>query len=56
MLDIQSLLVLGNVIANNMNAGVAWSLLGKCMLFTPPHTLLTVNRTDDQTGNYNRLA
>jgi len=28
VLDIQSLLVLGNVIANNMNAGVAWSLLG----------------------------
>ncbi|KIW19497.1 hypothetical protein PV08_00069 [Exophiala spinifera] len=26
--DIQSLLVIGNVIANNMNAGVAWSLLG----------------------------
>jgi hypothetical protein len=27
--DIQNLLVLGNVISNNMNAGVAWSLLGK---------------------------
>ncbi|KAK7887782.1 hypothetical protein LTR67_009685 [Exophiala xenobiotica] len=26
--DIQSLLVVGNVIANSMNAGVAWSLLG----------------------------
>ena len=26
--DIQNLLVLGNVISNNMNAGVAWSLLG----------------------------
>jgi hypothetical protein len=28
LLDIQNLLVLGNVISNNMNAGVAWSLLG----------------------------
>ncbi|KIX02215.1 uncharacterized protein Z518_08154 [Rhinocladiella mackenziei CBS 650.93] len=28
IVDIQSLLVLGNVIANSMNAGVAWSLLG----------------------------
>lgn len=27
--DVQNLLVLGNVISNNMNAGVAWSLLGK---------------------------
>ncbi|CEJ90068.1 hypothetical protein VHEMI05876 [[Torrubiella] hemipterigena] len=26
--DIQNLLVLGNVISNNMNAGVAWTLLG----------------------------
>ena len=26
--DIQNLLVLGNVISNSMNAGVAWSLLG----------------------------
>ncbi|KAE9968575.1 hypothetical protein BLS_005798 [Venturia inaequalis] len=26
--DVQNLLVLGNVISNNMNAGVAWSLLG----------------------------
>ena len=26
--DIQNLLVLGNVISNNMDAGVAWSLLG----------------------------
>ena len=26
--DIQNLLVLGNVISNNMNAGVAWSLMG----------------------------
>jgi hypothetical protein len=26
--DIQSMLVLGNVISNNMNAGVAWSFLG----------------------------
>jgi hypothetical protein len=26
--DIQTLLILGNVISNNMNAGVAWSLLG----------------------------
>jgi hypothetical protein len=28
LVDIQNLLVLGNVISNNMNAGVAWSLLG----------------------------
>lgn len=28
LLDVQNLLVLGNVISNNMNAGVAWSLLG----------------------------
>lgn len=28
MTDIQSMLVLGNVISNNMNAGVAWSFLG----------------------------
>jgi uncharacterized protein YejL (UPF0352 family) len=26
--DIQSMLVLGNVISNNMNAGVAWAFLG----------------------------
>ena len=28
LVDIQNLLLLGNVISNNMNAGVAWSLLG----------------------------
>jgi hypothetical protein len=28
LIDIQNLLVLGNVLSNNMNAGVAWSLLG----------------------------
>jgi hypothetical protein len=28
VVDIQNLLVLGNVISNNMDAGVAWSLLG----------------------------
>jgi TNP1/EN/SPM transposase len=28
LVDIQNLLVLGNVISNNMNAGVAWSFLG----------------------------
>lgn len=28
LIDIQNLLILGNVISNNMNAGVAWSLLG----------------------------
>lgn len=28
ILDIENLLVLGNVISNNMNAGVTWSLLG----------------------------
>ncbi|KAF2430302.1 hypothetical protein EJ08DRAFT_589314 [Tothia fuscella] len=28
IVDIQNLLVLGNVISNNMNAGVAWALLG----------------------------
>jgi hypothetical protein len=28
LIDIQNLLVLGNVISNNMNAGVAWTLLG----------------------------
>jgi hypothetical protein len=28
MLDLQNLLVLGNVISNNMDAGVVWSLLG----------------------------
>jgi hypothetical protein len=28
LVDVQNLLVLGNVISNNMNAGVAWSLLG----------------------------
>jgi hypothetical protein len=28
IVDIQCLLVLGNVISNNMNAGVAWALLG----------------------------
>lgn len=27
--DIQNLLVLGNVISNSMNAGVAWALLGE---------------------------
>jgi len=30
--DIQNLLVLGNVISNNMDAGVAWSLLGNSIL------------------------
>jgi hypothetical protein len=30
--DIQNLLVLGNVISNNMDAGVAWSLLGILIL------------------------
>ncbi|OQV01636.1 Fungal specific transcription factor domain-containing protein isoform 2 [Cladophialophora immunda] len=28
LLDIQTLLVLGNVISNNMNSGIAWCLLG----------------------------
>ena len=28
LIDLQTLLVLGKVISNNMNAGVAWSLLG----------------------------
>jgi hypothetical protein len=28
LIDIQNLLILGNVISNNMNAGVAWTLLG----------------------------
>jgi len=28
LVDIQTLLILGNVISNNMNAGVAWSFLG----------------------------
>ncbi|KAF2404068.1 hypothetical protein EJ06DRAFT_535462 [Trichodelitschia bisporula] len=28
LVDIQNLLVIGNVISNNMNAGVAWSFLG----------------------------
>ena len=28
LLDIQNLLVIGNVLSNNMNAGVAWTLLG----------------------------
>jgi hypothetical protein len=26
--DVQNLLVIGNVLSNNMNAGVAWTLLG----------------------------
>lgn len=36
--DIQSLLVLGNVISNSMNAGVAWALLGElpsCIFLGP---------------------
>ncbi|OCK78467.1 hypothetical protein K432DRAFT_301936 [Lepidopterella palustris CBS 459.81] len=48
--NIQTLLILGNVISNNMNAGVAWSLMGLtvrlsqtlglhrvCPSSTPPH-------------------
>jgi hypothetical protein len=34
--DVQNLLVLGNVISNNMNAGVAWSLLGKSSSHSTP--------------------
>lgn len=36
LFDVQNLLVLGNVISNNMNAGVAWSLLGKWLSFSRP--------------------
>ena len=48
LVDIQTLLILGNVLSNNMNAGVAWSLLG----IPPPRIsnavfpILMINRTD----------
>lgn len=40
--DVQNLLVLGNVISNNMNAGVAWSLLGKSLFLFTVHDFLLV--------------
>jgi len=36
--DIQNLLVLGNVLSNNMNAGVAWALLGESRHIIPTLT------------------
>lgn len=50
--DIQSMLVLGNVISNNMNAGVAWAFLG-----TSPGTwTLVTSRSLTETGLTIRLG
>jgi hypothetical protein len=52
IIDIQTLLVLGDVLSNSMNAGVAWSFLGKWRysIFSDAAGKLTTARSHDQTG------
>jgi hypothetical protein len=62
--DIQNLLVLGNVISNNMNAGVAWSLLGLTIRLSqslglhrqcPPNTSKQLSSTRSRIWYVHRL-
>jgi hypothetical protein len=54
IVDIQNLVVLGNVISNNMNAGVAWALLGTVGYLSFEFNLLSSYRSHEKAGSKSR--